>query len=254
MLKYFFIFVIFLVIAVVTVFGTRGMRNARTPIEVFPDMDHQPKVKAQVPSEFFADGQGARLPVDGTVPREAPAVGSYHGTGKIGDRWGTGIPITIEMADLQRGKERYNINCAICHGPAGYGDGVVKDFGLSTIVTLQDERIRAMADGEIFNTITHGKNNMGAYGANVSIDDRWRIIAYLRALQMSQGVELAKLPEDLQAQFASIPKPEPPAEEPAPAETETAPAGNGEAPATEAPADGETAPAAETETPATASL
>lgn len=247
-MRYFYFFTLLLVIAVVTVFGTRGMRNARTPIEIFPDMDRQPKVKAQVPSDFFANGQGARLPIEGTVNRKQPPLGDYYGTGKIGDRWGTGIPIAIDLDGMLRGQERYNINCAICHGKAGHGDGVVKEYGLSNIATLQDERLRVMADGEIFNTITHGKSTMGAYGANISVDDRWRIIAYLRALQMSQGTELAKLPENLQTEYASIPKPEAPAaeEEAAPAEDKGA-----EAPATPA---AETPESATEPEPATASL
>ena len=71
---------------------------------------------------------------------------------------------------MERGKQRFNINCAVCHGMTAAGDGIVKQYGLATVVTLQDERIRKMADGEIFNTITHGKNTMMAYGPNVTVD------------------------------------------------------------------------------------
>ena len=77
---------------------------------------------------------------------------------------------------MQRGEQRFNINCAVCHGPLGAGDGIVKQYGLATVVTLQDDRLRNMADGEIFNTITHGKNTMMAYGPRVTVHDRWAII------------------------------------------------------------------------------
>lgn len=203
-MRYFFFFTLLLVIAVISVAGFRGHKSPRTPIELFPDMDHQPKVKAQEPSAFFADGAAARLPVAGTISRDMPLANDYYSTGKIGDHWGAGIPIAMDMPAMERGRERYDINCAICHGAAAHGNGIVKQYGLSTIVTLQDERIRQMADGEIFHTITHGKNTMGAYGANIPIDDRWKIIAYLRALQRSQSTSFAELPPLLQQKLESI--------------------------------------------------
>lgn len=226
MIKYFLLAMLFLVFLVLTVGGLRGMKFTSTPIEIFPDMDHQPKVKAQVPSDFFADGRGNRQPVEGTVPRYLPggndlAAGplDYRSTGKMeqGKIWGDGMPFEITMADLERGAERYAINCAICHGASGHGDGVVKEYGLVTIVTLNSDAIREQPDGQIFETITHGKNTMGAYGSVITIDDRWRIIAYLRALQRSQGVPVAELPDDLKQELEASSKP---AEE-APAEAET---------------------------------
>ena len=81
------------------------------------------------------------------------------------------------------------------------GNGITKQYGLTTVVTLQDERIRKMADGEIFNTITNGKNTMMAYGPNVSVTDRWAIIAYLRALQRSQNATAADVPPEHRAEM-----------------------------------------------------
>ena len=97
------------------------------------------------------------------------------------------FPLEVTPQLMERGEQRFNINCAICHGATAAGNGITKQYGLTTVVTLQDERIRNMADGEIFNTITHGKNTMLAYGPNVTVNDRWAIIAYLRALQRSQN-------------------------------------------------------------------
>lgn len=211
MLKYFFLILAFVVLVVVSVAGFRGQKFSRPPIEIFPDMDRQPKVKAQDPSQFFADGRGARVPVAGTVPlgyampQHRPVDGSagtpdgpyskivfsaapdYEQTGKMGDQWGTGIPYEVDEGIMARGRERYAIFCAVCHGETGAGDGMAYRFGLATVVSLHQDRLRTMSDGEIFNTITHGKNTMLGYGARIPVPDRWAIIAYLRALQLSQG-------------------------------------------------------------------
>ncbi|MDX2080900.1 MAG: cytochrome c [Terrimicrobiaceae bacterium] len=211
MLKYFFIIFAFLVVLVVAVAGFRGQKFTRPPIELFPDMDRQPKVKAQVPSGFFADGRGNRKPVPGTVPlgyaapQHKPAGNSvgepsgpykqiffssapvYFDTGKIGDQWGTGLPLEASPDLVARGQERYQISCAVCHGATGAGNGIAGKYGLVAIANLHQQRIRDMADGEIFNTITHGKNTMMGYGDKIQVQDRWAIIAYIRALQLSQG-------------------------------------------------------------------
>jgi len=222
MLRAFFLIFILVTIAWIAVFGFRGQKSSRPEIEIFPDMVRQPKVRAQAPLDFFADQRGGRQPVVGTVPigYEAPLPNDegqavdeegemgmhprfgfsegtdYYNTGKMGANWGTGIPIDVTPALLKRGEQRFNINCAVCHGPLANGDGIVKQFGLTTVVTLQDDRIRNMADGEIFNTITHGKNTMMAYGPRVIVRDRWAIICYLRALQRSQRASAADVPPE----------------------------------------------------------
>src|SRR5260370_33041521 len=175
-------------------------------------MVRQMKVRAKSPLNFFADGRGPRMPVNGTVPigYEMPkpqpigapeshsvarfSVGTdYIDTGKMGDHWGTGLPVPITPQLLQRGRERFNITCAMCHGATASGNGITKSYGLATVVTLQDDRIRKMADGEIFNTITNGKNTMMAYGPNVMVQYRFAIISYLRALQRSRAATLASV-------------------------------------------------------------
>lgn len=234
MLRAFFLIFILTGIALVAVFGFRGQHSTGSPIEVFPDMVRQPKVLAQAPLGFFADGRGARVPVAGTVPmgyeirkpeleanagvaaNEArpPALGfgtgtDYYNTGKMGTNWGTGIPLAVTGDLMERGRQRFNINCAICHGPAAAGDGMTKQYGLTTVVTLQDERIRKMADGEIFNTITNGKNTMMAYGPNVNVADRWAIITYLRALQRSENATAADVPPEHRADLDKPAEPAP---------------------------------------------
>lgn len=211
MLKYFFILFALSVVLVVSIAGFRGQKSVRPPIEIFPDMDRQPKVKAQVSSSFFADGSGGRTPVEGTVPLgysiplHKPVDGSvgeavgpyrqiyfssapiYFDTGKIGDQWGTGMPFEITPELMERGRGRFTIFCSVCHGATGAGNGIASKYGLATVANLHQKRIRDMADGEIFNTLTNGKNTMMGYGDRIQVRDRWAVIAYLRALQKSQG-------------------------------------------------------------------
>jgi cytochrome c5 len=132
-------------------------------------------------------------------PNASFSVGTdYYNTGKMGDHWGTGIPLEVTGELMERGQQRFNITCVMCHGAVAAGDGITKKYGLATVVSLQDERIRKMSDGEIFNTITNGKNTMMAYGPNIIVPDRWAIIAYLRALQRSQNAAVADVPPEHQ--------------------------------------------------------
>jgi mono/diheme cytochrome c family protein len=234
MLKYFFGIFALVILAVVALAGFRGQKMRHTPIEIFPDMDHQPKYQPQHSSEFFADGRAARPPVSGTVPlgynmphafyateasnnrteaqgRGFSAAPDYYSTGRMGEVFGDGFPLPVTDALMARGQERFQINCAICHGATGAGNGIVKQYGMATIVSLQDERIRTMPDGEIFNTITHGKNTMGPYGPTVTVEDRWAIIAYLRALQRSQNSNVNDLSAERRAQLAAASGTEQPA-------------------------------------------
>ncbi|PYK10953.1 MAG: cytochrome C [Verrucomicrobia bacterium] len=234
MLRGFVVIFVLCGIAIIAVFGFRGRKSTAPPTEVFPDMVRQMKVRAQAPLGLFADGRGPRLPVAGTVPvgYEMPKPGSseqpgtdvgpwshpqagfsegtdYYNTGKMGDRWGTGIPLPVTRELMERGQQRFNITCAMCHGATAAGNGITKQYGLATVVSLQDERIRKMSDGEIFNTITNGKNTMMAYGPNVIVPDRWAIIAYLRALQRSQNATTADVPEQRRAELEKPASPPP---------------------------------------------
>ncbi|MEM9398846.1 MAG: cytochrome c [Verrucomicrobiota bacterium] len=192
-MKYFFAAFIISILSVVIFFGFRGQKFEKTPIEIFPDMDHQPKFKAQAPSDFYADNRSNRMPVEGTISFDQPRItgkDQYLNTGMIRDAWGDGIPVEVDEALLQRGQERYDINCKVCHGITGLGNGVVTNYGLGGVANLTDERISALPDGDIFNTIGKGKGQMGPY-PHIKIYDRWAIVAYVRALQMKQNGQLA---------------------------------------------------------------
>jgi mono/diheme cytochrome c family protein len=224
MLRYFFIAFILITVAIVSLAGFRGEKSSEPPVQIFPDMKVQPRYDPQHTSTFFADGSSARKPVSGTIPLGYTLPGSflqagaknttiqptgfanqpdYYNTGKFGDSYGDGFPIEVSEALINRGRERFNINCAVCHGKAGLGNGVISKFGIATIVNLQDERIRTMPDGQIFSTLTNGKNTMGAYGPQIAVDDRWAIVAYVRALQKSQGMKLTELSAEKQKELQS---------------------------------------------------
>ena len=231
MLRYFFIGFTLLLLLLVSMTGLRGWKSKRPPLELFPDMVRQAKYKAQTQSTFYADGRSGRAHATGTVPigYSAPQEKStnsndpstdlagpykniqfsgsptYRETGRMGTQWGTGIPFEVTPAIMQRGQERYNINCAVCHGATGQGNGIASKYGLNGIANQHQQRIRDMADGEIFNTITWGKNTMMGYGANIQVSDRWAIICYLRALQRSQNTTIKDLPSDELAKLSPAP-------------------------------------------------
>jgi mono/diheme cytochrome c family protein len=252
-MKYVFLAILLATIGIVAIAGFRGDKSPRSPLELFPDMNYQDKVKDQQPSAFFADGNSARPPIPGTVAEEMPAVNDYWATGKWDDtHWGDGIPVhdavdggrplQIDEANMDRGRERYTISCEVCHGAAGDGQGIVTKYGISAVASYQNDRMRQMADGEIFDTITNGHGQMLGYGYNITIDDRWRIIMYIRALQLSQNAMVADASDEEQAQLEKTkPAPPPPAAPAAPApaggSTNAAPQSGGSAPAsTNAPA------------------
>jgi mono/diheme cytochrome c family protein len=182
----------------IALLGWRGWKSRKPPVElfpraIFPGMETQRKVKEQKPSSFFADGRAARPPVQGTVPVEVPLDREYYSTGLIGDRWGDGIPIPVDRELLERGRERYGVFCQVCHGATGYGNGIATQYGLLGAANYHVDRLRQMPDGEIFHTITKGRGLMLGYGANIPIEDRWAIVAYLRVLQKSQYTKVEEL-------------------------------------------------------------
>jgi mono/diheme cytochrome c family protein len=194
--------------------GFQGRMSRKPPIEVFPDMDRQLKLRPAQPNGFFTNGLSSQLPPAGTIARGQPlqttggAVWPFEdapvNTGRVTGttNFAEANPLPITGALLQRGRQRFDIYCSPCHGALGDGNGITKKIGaMPTVANLQDKRIVEMADGEIFNTITHGKSTMGAYGPIMPVADRWAVIAYLRALQLSQLGSVDDLPSDQQAAF-----------------------------------------------------
>ena len=181
-----------MVLAVMVIAGKRGDMSRRAPIELFPDMDRQPKLRPQTANSFFKDGFSSQLPVAGTIARGTPYQDSPENTGKVAgpgtNNWLQTLPVPVTQQLLARGQQRFNINCSPCHGAQGDGKGITTKFGMTVIGDLHDATTRKVpqqADGEIFNTISYGKGVMQGYAANIPISDRWAIVAYVRALQRS---------------------------------------------------------------------
>jgi len=211
-MRYFLAILILATAAVVGVLGFRGTHFRKPSLYIFPDMEWQLKLRPQKPSGFFANGRTSQLPVPGTIARSAPiatAAGLVYGyqdapvnTGLI-----TGTtnyidsnPMPITSALLRRGQQRFTINCSPCHGQLADGNGITKKIGaMAVVANLHDARIVKMTDGELFYVITNGRNLMSGYGPNVTVEDRWAIVAYLRALQFSQLASIDDVPEALRA-------------------------------------------------------
>lgn len=200
-MRYFLLGFVLLCAAVVGIAGFRGDKTRRPPIEVFPDMDRQPKLRPQAHNTFFGDQLSSRLPVDGTISRGAAFEDIPYNTGKIpgSTNFVELLPVPVTTQLLARGAERYQIYCAPCHGAAGDGKGITGKYGMVAMANFHDKRLVVMNDGEIFNTITHGKNLMGGYGAAIPIEDRWAIIGYVRALQRARLGTIEDVPAENRA-------------------------------------------------------
>ena len=171
--------------------GCRGDFSDTPPIHVNPNMDNQDRFDPQEPNRRFKDNRAMRKPVAGTVARGQLRTDKHLYEGTAGDGFAAGFPtgVTPTRATLDRGHARFDIYCAPCHGPAGRGDGVVHraQAGLPKPADFHDQRLRAMRLGELVHTVTKGKGNMHKMDAIIPARDRWAIVAYLRALQLSQG-------------------------------------------------------------------
>ena len=225
------------VVATISFLGFQGKVSKDTPVYVFDDMDYQPKYKAQGENAFFADGRDARPAVAGTVARgtgleplkvfsadyrRAESLNPSFVSGK--DAKGeflAGFPAkslklvkgqpgdyAVDAAVLALGQAKYQVYCAVCHGEAADGNGIMKvraslegDVGILTIANLQTPVIRAYPNGQLFDVITNGKNTMMGYGDKLSPEERWAVVAYVRALQLSQNCPPDLVPAAVKAQI-----------------------------------------------------
>ena len=178
-------------------------RQRLTQVEVWDDMKRQPKYKPQAASDFFADGRTSRRPVPGTIARGYLKEDVVFNTGMVAPEMYAGKnPVVIDMALLKTGQAKFNTYCSPCHDRTGSGKGIVAIRTPSWQPTnLQEDRIKKMADGEIFSVITKGRRTMPAYKYQVVEHDRWAIVAYLRALQRATSGTVADVPEDLKAEL-----------------------------------------------------
>jgi len=162
------------------------------------DMGNQPKNKPLSPSDFFADGRSVRTPVENTVSRS-----SMDNDQLMVTKDSTNFPMPVNDALLERGQERYRIFCSPCHGIQGDGNGMIVMRGMKRPPTYHQDRLRQAPNGYIYDVITNGFGQMYNYAAQVPPRDRWAIVAYVRALQLSRNARVADLPPDVRENLNS---------------------------------------------------
>ncbi len=200
-------------IPLVVIARARVSKSSKPPLHLFQDMDEQPRYETQNYSPIFADHRAMRLPITGTVAR-----GDLKGRPELvlgytleGDepQFVSDFPEEIQLSRslLERGRERFNIYCLPCHGADGSGGGAVSRRGVELkgswipAANLHDETIRQRPVGHLYNTVVNGIRSMPPHGAQVNrIEDRWAIVAYVRALQLSQNAPVDLLPAELRQQ------------------------------------------------------
>jgi mono/diheme cytochrome c family protein len=183
-----------------TLAGCVGTESGEPPVVRIRNMYNQPGYDTQERQPFFADQRSMRPHVEGTVSKEMQRTLSVAtGRSPTDNAWLMDVPGPVvtrndgSSAFLARGQERYNVFCAPCHSLAGDGKGMVSRraaaLGAAGLVapTLHDDRLRRIPDGQLFATITNGVRNMPSYAHNIPVDDRWAIVHYVRALQLSQA-------------------------------------------------------------------
>jgi mono/diheme cytochrome c family protein len=159
------------------------------------DMWVQPKTQPGQQSDFFVDGMMSRPLVPGTVPRGHVRLDEGFFTGQQNGEWLRELPVEVNMELLKRGQERFDIYCSPCHGRLGDGEGMIAKRGLELRRppgNYHTDRLREMPDGHFYDVITNGYGAMYSYASRVQPQDRWAIVAYIRALQLSQNADAAQ--------------------------------------------------------------
>jgi cytochrome c5 len=156
------------------------------------DMANQPRQNPLSPSEFFADGRSERPAVENTVAR-----GSLQDDSLSVPKDSNAFPLPLTAELLQRGEQRYGIFCTPCHGIQGDGMGMVAMRGMKHPPSYHQERLRNVPNGYLYDVITNGFGAMYGYSAQIPPRDRWAIVAYLRALQLSRNAPVGQLPAEL---------------------------------------------------------
>ncbi|HUU82643.1 MAG TPA: cytochrome c [Phycisphaerae bacterium] len=182
----------------------RAVKSDRPRLHLVPDMDNQPRYKAQQSSPLFADGREMRRPVSGTVARGDLREDDRLYRGMVGEDWATTFPMPVTRPILRHGQERFGVFCAPCHGLDGAGRGIVAVIAEEKEeptwvppLSVHSEEVRKRAVGHLFNTITNGVRTMPGHASQIPVEDRWAIVAYLRALQKSRDARIGDVPPEV---------------------------------------------------------
>lgn len=197
------------IVTVVTILGFRGTTSEKPPLEVFPDMDRQAKYKPQGENSFFQDGRNDRPIPENTVARgnfldyqevfspdfEDSRLGdTAYRKGKNPDgSFYEGFPLEVSHQLMEKGRKKYGIFCAVCHGAAGDGKGVTSDYGVLA-TSYHDDRLRNESEGYLFDVIMNGKGLMYGLQDRLNPEEAWAIVLYVRALQRSQQADAEDVP------------------------------------------------------------
>ncbi|MDZ7265733.1 MAG: cytochrome c [candidate division KSB1 bacterium] len=169
------------------------------------DMHDQPRLEPLEGSTVFADGRASRPQVPGTIARGQLRTDAALHTGKAGNQLVDRLPVALTPELLARGRERYNIFCAPCHSRVGDGNGMIVQRGMRRPPSFHIQRLREAPVGYFFDVITNGFGTMYSYADRVPVKDRWAIVAYIRALQLSQNATLDDVPAGQRAQLGVTP-------------------------------------------------
>lgn len=169
------------------------------PLDIgFNRMIHQKRVDAFETNSFFADDRAMRTPPAGTVPEETPAGSPMLTKGAEDGKYAPVIPVKVDQKLLARGRDRFTIYCAVCHGGDAGGESVVADkMQLIRPPSFHQPFIRAFPPGRLYQIIAEGYGMMPSYAPQLSIHDRWAVVAYVKALQLSQHAKVSDLPPDV---------------------------------------------------------
>ena len=157
-------------------------------------MATQPRYDPLEPSAFFQDGMSARPRIDGTVARGELSTNPFFDTGRVNGVLADGYPMPVTIEVINRGHERYDIYCSECHGRVGDGNGMIPSRGYRRPPSFHTETLRNQTTGHFFDVMTNGFGAMPPYGTMIPPRDRWAIVAYIRALQLSQHATVADVP------------------------------------------------------------
>jgi hypothetical protein len=182
--------------AAIVLTGCAGSTSRQPPITVFPDMRWQGRYDPQERSDFFSDHRASRQAVPGTVARGQLREDDVLFTGLVNNQYVGRNPLTINEDVMHTGQRRFNTYCSPCHDRAGHGRGVVAQRSIWIPTNLHEPRVKGFNDGEIFNVITHGRRSMPSYRFQITEEDRWAIVAYVRALQRTTSGTLEEVPAD----------------------------------------------------------
>lgn len=168
------------------------------------DMHDGPYYERLEKSAFFEDGRASRPPVDGAVARGELRADDHLWTGYVDGEPATTFPFAIDREVVMRGRERFEIYCSPCHGKLGDGNGAIVQRGFQHPPTYHQERLRNAPPGHFYNVIANGYGRMYSFNDRIKVRDRWAIVAYIRALQLSQGVSADELPQAMAAELRAV--------------------------------------------------